>query len=152
MPENAPPPEDRPESELEQSMHHLGKTLGGVMGRLFGEKATGIKVDPETPVLGKDGDEALEVLGQEMGRWLRAAGEGLRQHPTAPGKAVEVMKEVSAAEVEVEEGSSPLSQGLRTFASGLYRSTEAVLDKVAPRRPKPEEEAEAGKEAEVGEE
>lgn len=138
----APPPDEAPEgeaphrSELEEGVEHLGRALGGVMSKLLGEKITGIPVDAERPVIGAQADQAIDELGSTAGRWLRAAGEGLKRHPGSPGQALETMLEERHAPVETEEGVAPLTAGLKTLAGGLYKSTEAVLDKVAPRKPK----------------
>lgn len=142
--ESTPPPpaegseESRSRSELEEGVEHLGRALGGVMSKLLGEKVTGIRLEADRPVIGAEADQALDELGSTAGRWLRAAGEGLKRHPASPGQALETMLEERHAPVQTEEGIAPLTAGLKNLAGGLYKSTEAVLDKVAPRKARPE--------------
>ena len=124
-------------SELEEGLDHLGKAVGGVLTRLLGSRYTQVEVDPEKPVLGPEADAAIERAGEKMGRWLKAAGEGLHSHPTDPIAALDHAAKHKSDQVEVREGEAPLAAGMRALAGGLYRSTEAVLDVVAPRKPKP---------------
>lgn len=124
-------------SELGEGLDHLGRAVGGVLTRLLGPRYTQVELDPERPVLGREADEALERAGATMGRWLRAAGDGLRAHPTDPVRALDhLAKHKDDGDLELREGEAPLAAGMRSLAGGLYRSTEAVLDVVAPRRPK----------------
>jgi len=125
---------DRVASELEEGMHHLGRTMGGLATRLLGSKVTGIEIDPEKPVISKEADQAIDELGSTAGRWLDAAGKGLRAHPSSPSAALDEMMSQREVEVDPPEGVAPLTAGLRSLAGGLYKSTEAVLDKVAPRK------------------
>ncbi|MCB9778993.1 MAG: hypothetical protein H6742_10550 [Alphaproteobacteria bacterium] len=123
-----------PESELEAGLDHLGKAVGGVLTRLLGPRYTKVELDPERPVLGAEADRAVERAGDRMGRWLRATGDGLKAHPTDPIRALDHAAKHKDEDVEVREGEAPFAAGARALASGLYRSTEAVLDVVAPRR------------------
>ncbi len=121
-------------SELEEGVEHLGRVLGGVATRLFGEKVTGRKVDPARPAISAEADAAIAGLGDNLGRLLSAAGRALQEHPAEPGKAVEEVRQHAADPVRTSEGEAPLTVGLRDLAEGVYRSTEAVLDRVAPRK------------------
>lgn len=133
---DAPTPDDgAPASELEESLQHLGKAVGGVMTRLFGEKLTGVHVDPERPVIGREVDQAVTALGDTVGRLLHAVGAGLEAHPTEPGAMVDEVRAAQQAPLEVPEGEAPLTVGLRSLGRGLSRSAEALMDKVSPRRP-----------------
>ena len=123
-------------------MHHLGRTMGGLATRLLGQKITGLEVDPDKPVISKEADQAIEELGSAAGRWLDAAGKGLRAHPDSPSAALDEMMSQREVEVEPPEGVAPLTAGLRSLAGGLYKSTEAVLDKVAPRKAKASDQTE----------
>jgi len=125
---------ERVASELEEGMHHLGRTMGGLATRLLGQKITGLEVDPDKPVISKEADQAIEDLGSAAGRWLDAAGKGLRAHPDSPSAALDEMMSHREVEVDTPEGVAPLTAGLRSLAGGLYKSTEAVLDMVAPRK------------------
>ncbi len=136
---SSPEEEARERSELEDGVEHLGRAFGGLMSKLLGEKVTGIQVEPDKPVLSPQADAAVEEIGELAGRWLSAAGRGLKQHPGSPGRAMESMLEKRHEEVETTEGVAPLTAGLKDLAGGLYKSTEAVLDKVAPRKPKADE-------------
>ena len=128
---------ERQRSELEEGAEHLGRALGGVMTKLLGKKVTGREPDTERPVLGPEADQALDQAGATVGRWLNAAGRALQEHPTSPTRAVEEAGRVSREEpMPDEEGLAPLSVGLKSLGKGLYKTTEAVLDKVAPRKPR----------------
>ncbi len=134
---------ERPGSELEEGLDHLGKAVGGVLTRLLGSRYTRVELDPERPVISPEADEAVDRAGRLVGRWLNATGQGLRSHPTDPLAALNHANAHLRDEVELREGEAPLAAGARSLAGGLYRSTEAVLDIVAPRRPKsPAEQAE----------
>lgn len=139
---DTPSPEDLPDgeqqrqaagSELEEGVESLGRVIGGVATRLFGERVTGRKVDPEKPAISDEADAAISQLGDNLGRLLSAAGRALQEHPVEPKKAVDDVRMHAADPVETEDGEAPLTAGLRDLAQGVYRSTEAVLDKVAPR-------------------
>lgn len=131
----------RPGSELEEGLDHLGKAVGGVLTRLLGPRYTQVDLDPERPVISDEADQALERAGAAMGRWLRAAGDGLKTHPTDPVKALDhVARHKDEDIADLREGEAPLAAGVRSLAGGLYRSTEAVLDIVAPRKPRPQAE------------
>lgn len=127
----APPP-----SDLEDGLHHLGRAFGGVLTRLLGPRVTGQPLDPEKPVLGPEADRVVGEVGDTMGRWLHAAGTSLKDHPTRPGKVIDQTVRHAADDVSTREGETVLTEGLRSFAGGMYKATEAVLDKVAPRKPK----------------
>lgn len=130
------PRESEPQSELGAGLDHLGRAVGGVLTRLLGPRYTQVELDPQTPVLGAEADAAVERAGAVMGRWLNAAGDGLRSHPTDPLAALDHAARHREDEPSLREGEAPLAAGVRALAGGLFRSTEAVLDKVAPRRPK----------------
>lgn len=127
---------DRVASDLEDGVESLGRAFGGAMTRLFGERVTGQKVDPEKPVLGAETDKALGQVSQSLGRLLHAAGKSMQDNPTRPGKVLDDAAKHGKEAVEAREGETELTQGLRSLASGLYKTTEVVLDKVAPRQPK----------------
>lgn len=133
---NAEPGERSPGSELEEGLDHLGKAVGGLLTRLLGPRYTQVELEPDKPVLGAEADAAVDRAGATMGRWLKAAGDGLKSHPTDPIAALDHASKHRDEEPELREGEAPLAAGARAFAGGLYRSTEAVLDAVAPRRPK----------------
>jgi hypothetical protein len=136
-PEDQPKP--RPRSEFEEGVQHFGNVLGGVMTRLLGERVTGQAIDPHKPLLGPNADLAIDKLGDTMGRLLNAAGRGLSAHPDRPVQALDETVRLANEPVETEEGVAPLTEGLRSLANGLYKTTEAVLDRVAPRKPKTSE-------------
>lgn len=121
-------PAEQP-SELEESLNHLGKAMGGVMTRLFGEKVTGVHIDPDRPVIGREVDQAVTSLGDTVGRLLHAVGTGLEAHPTQPSAMVEEVKAAQQAPLEVPEGEAPLTVGLRSLGRGLTRSAEALFGK-----------------------
>ena len=150
-PPGADPKPERETSELEQGLNALGRTVGGVMTRLLGSRYTQVELDPDKPVISREADEAMERAGESLGRWLKATGEGLKTHPTDPIKAMEHAGRHKDEAPELREGEAPLAAGMRVLAGGLYRSTEAVLDVVAPRRPKAGAETSGGGEAEAGE-
>ena len=76
---------DRVASDLEDGVESLGRDFEGAMTRLFGERITGQKIDPEKPVLGEDTDKALGQVSQSLGRLLNAAGKSMQDNPTRPG-------------------------------------------------------------------
>ena len=146
--DEAPPPEDdAPHSELEEGLAHLGRALGGLTSRLLGERVTGIPVPPDRPAVSPEVDAVVEQVGDSLGRLMRATGEGLRRHPTRPLQALEEATRLSREPIEAPEGVGPVTVGLRSLASGLGATAEAVLDKVAPRRPAEPETPEEGDEA-----
>jgi hypothetical protein len=147
MPESkAESPSDRPSgeddkkqaSELEVGIDQLGKVFGGVMTRLLGAGVTGRATNPERSVLGAEADRTVDQVGDTVGRFLKAAGESLKAHPTDPIQVVGETLKHSADPVEAREGEAPLTEGIRSLAGGLYKTTEAILDLVAPRKPKGE--------------
>lgn len=135
-PDDAPqtdPPEDGGlDSELEEGLHHLGNVLGGVATRLLGSGITGRKV-AEKPTISPAADDLISDVGDNLGRLLNAAGKALEAHPTAPGAALDAATREAANPVEAPEGEAPLTEGLRALGRGLAATSEAVLDKVAPR-------------------
>ena len=135
-PSDKEPPPRSSASELEEGLDHLTRAVGGVLTQLLGTRYTQVELDPKRPVISPQADRAVERAGARMGRWLRAAGEGLTEHPTDPVAALDHASKHRREEVETREGEAPLAAGARALAGGLYRSTEAVLDVVAPRRPK----------------
>lgn len=150
-PEAAPAneaPEREPErSDLQQGLEGLGNAITGIAAQLLGSKLVGKA--PERPAISPVADEALRDLGDSVGRALNAAGHALSEHPTAPAKAFEDLREHVADPVEVAEGSAPLTEGLKSLATGIEKVAVGVLDAVAPRRPRRGgEAAEAGEAAE----
>jgi len=123
-------------SELEEGLDHLGRAVGGVLTRLLGSRYTQVELDPDRPVISPEVDDAVDRAGAAVGRWLHAAGEGLVRHPTDPAAAVGHASAHKDDDLELREGEAPLAAGVRALAGGLYRSSEAVLDVVAPRRPR----------------
>ncbi len=133
---DGPPPNSRPDdrdasSELQAGIEQVGKVLGGVLTGLLGSRSTGIK-PTDGPILGKGADEKLHELGDRVGRVLNAAGQHLSEDPSHPAKALERSWTDRDAPVDVDDGDTPLSVGLRAFAKGLSRTTESLLDQIAP--------------------
>lgn len=124
----------RPPSELEEGLSKLGDAVETLTGRLLGEKVLGKAVPADRVAISPAADEAVEKVGEDLGRLLYQAGEGLKAHPLRPDEALHTAKDVDPA--PPPEGLSPLSGGLLNLGSGLFKVTEAVLDKVAPRKPK----------------
>jgi len=145
--DGAPPrDDDAPHSELEEGLAHLGRALGGLTSRLLGERITGIPVPPDRPAVSPEVDAVVEQVGSSLGRLMRATGEGLKRHPTRPLQALDEATRLSREPIETPEGVGPVTVGLRSLASGLGATAEALLDKVAPRRPAgPDTEHAAGK-------
>jgi hypothetical protein len=129
------PKDDRPPrkpSELEAGVEQVSKVVGGVITTLFGSRATGLP-RPKGPVLGDEADDALERLGSSLGRVLHAAGRQLEADPAHPGRALgRSLEPEESPELQIDEDDAPLSAGLRSFARGLSRSTEVLLDQVVP--------------------
>lgn len=125
-------------SELEQGIEQVGRVVGGVLTQLVGSRYTKVELDPEKPVLGAEADETVKRLGSTLGCWLLATGEGLQNNPTDPIAALEHVSKHHDVDPELREGEAPLAAGARVLASGVIRSTEALLDAVAPRKTKPE--------------
>lgn len=123
-----------PRSDLEHGLEGLGNALTGLAAQLLGSKVVG-RV-PDRPAISPTADEALRELGDAVGRVLHAAGHALAEHPTEPGKAFAELREHATDPVEVAEGSAPLTEGLKTLATGLEKVAVGVLDAVAPKKPK----------------
>ena len=138
-PTESKPGAEAPESELDRSLESLGRALEGVAGRLLGPKAIGKEHLPEAPAISPEADEAIEHAGELMGRYLHAAGEALKEHPLDPAQAVRAAQTRTEEPVEAPEGFSPLVGGMKSLGGGLFKVAEGVLDKVAPRKPKPHE-------------
>lgn len=128
-------------SELEEGVKRLGAAVETLAGRLFGEKLLGRPVPPDKVAISPQADEAIARAGADVGRFLHAAGEGLKAHPLRPDEALRAAK---AAEPPPPppEGLTELSSGILNLGGGVFKVAEGVLDKVAPRKPKapPEEE------------
>ena len=131
-PPSAPPEEGSLDSELEEGLHHLGNVLGGVATRLLGSRVTGRAVE-DKPTISPAADDLITGVGDNLGRLLNAAGRALEAHPTAPGAALDAATREAATPVDAAEGEAPLTEGLRALGRGLAATTEAVLDRVAPR-------------------
>lgn len=130
--EDTPP---RSGSELEEGLNHMAKVASGLATRLFGENVTGRPTDPNKSTLSPDADDVVTGLGDNLGRMFNAAGNALKEHPTRPGRMLNETLDNIRAPITVEDGGAPLTSGLRSLADGLFHTTEAVLDRVAPRRP-----------------
>ena len=126
-----------PRSELEDAAVGLGRALGGVMTQLFGTGVTGINPPADRPVISPEADDAIDRGSARLGQWLHGAGEALSHHPLDPSKAVDDASRIRQEPMPVEPGLTPLSIGLRSLAGGLFKTAEAVLDQVAPRKTKP---------------
>lgn len=122
-----------PRSDLEQGLEGLGNALTGLAAQLLGSKVVG-RV-PSRPAISPAADEAVRDLGDTVGRVLHAAGQALAEHPTEPGRAFRELREHATDPVEVAEGSAPLTEGLKSFATGLEKLAVGVLDVVAPKKP-----------------
>lgn len=120
------------DSELQEGLHHLGNVLGGVATRLLGPRVTGRTVE-DKPTISPEADELITGVGDNLGRLLNAAGRALEAHPTAPGAALDAATREAATPVETPEGEAPLTHGLKALGRGLAATSEAVLDRVAPR-------------------
>lgn len=132
MPESKNDRPPRKQSELEAGVEQVSKVVGGVITTLFGSRATGL-ARPEGPVLGEDADDALQRLGSSLGRVLHAAGRELEADPSNPGRALgRSLEPEESPELQLDEDDAPLSAGLRSFARGLSRTTEVLLDQVVP--------------------
>lgn len=83
---------ERLRSDLEQGLESLGKVLTGVAGRLLGPKAVGKEALGPEPTLSPEADELIEKAGEVAGRYLHATGEALKEHPLAPGKALDAAR------------------------------------------------------------
>ena len=125
------------ESELDRGLESLGKVVEGVAGRLLGPKVLGKGELPDGPALSEDADRAIEEAGETVGKLLNAAGVALKEHPLDPSAAVRTAQAHTDDPVPTPEGYSPLVGGMRSLGGGLFKVAEGVLDKVAPRKPKP---------------
>lgn len=133
--------DEKKKSDLETAVDDLGKLATGLAGKLFGPKLVGKdKLDPDQPVLSPEADRAIDQVGENIGRLLHAAGEGLKKRPLDPVQALGEAEQAARAEElpPPPEGWSELSGGLKNLAEGFGSVAEGVLDVVAPRKPKAE--------------
>lgn len=135
---------ERLRSDLEQGLESLGKVLTGVAGRLLGPKAVGKEALGPEPTLSPEADELIEKAGEVAGRYLHATGEALKEHPLAPGKALDAARGHLDDPLAPPPGSAPLVEGLKTLGSGLEKVAEGLLDQVAPRKPRPHDDDSQG--------
>lgn len=138
LPGDNAPPDNEPErpglgSELEEGLHHLGNVLGGVATRLLGPGITGRTLS-DRPTISPAADGLIDDAGDNLGRLLHAAGRALEANPTAPGAAFGAATRNAASPIEPAPDEAPLTEGLRALGRGLAATSEAVLDRVAPRR------------------
>lgn len=125
-------------SEFSAGAEALSRMATGIAARLLGPRAVRRDTMPETPAISPEIDQAIGAAGDALGRLLHATGEAMKHHPADPaGVAREAQAHLNDP-VEVPEGWSPLSVGVRSMGGGLLKVTEGVLDVVAPRRQKPE--------------
>ena len=124
---------EKKRSELEEGVEHLGQMVGGVLTRLLGEKVTGVPIDHDKPTVSAEADKAIEDVGQRVGRFLHAVGQGMRAHPDDPSKAWEEARE-HPDEPHPAEGETELTEGVRAFVGGVLKTTEKALDKISPRK------------------
>ena len=120
------------ESELEEGLQHLGNVLGGVATRLLGPAVTGRNID-DRPTISPAADALISDMGANLGRLFNAAGRALESHPSAPGAALDAAARDASTPVSPAEGEAPLTAGLRSLGRGLAATSEAMLDRVAPR-------------------
>lgn len=135
-PGRASDPKKAARSELEDAAAGIGRALGGVMTQLFGPGVTGIAPPADRPVISPEADDAIDRGGARLGQWLHGAGEALAHHPLDPSRMVDDANRIAHEPMPSEPGLTPLSIGLRSLAGGLYKTAEAVLDQVAPRKAK----------------
>ena len=131
---DAPSPPPPLGSELEDGLQHLGNVLGGVATRLLGSSVTGRSLD-ERPSISPQADALITDVGDNLGRLFHAAGRALESHPTEPGAALNAAARSASEPVSPEVGEAPLTAGLRSLGRGLAATSEAMLDRVAPRKP-----------------
>jgi hypothetical protein len=124
----------RPESDVRQGLRSFGRAFETVTGRLLGPKVVGKEIAPEDVAISPETDAALLRAGEELGRLLHAAGEGLKAHPTVPAEAIRVAREHRDDAPPPPPGLTALSGGLLNFGGGMAKVAEGVLDVVAPRR------------------
>ena len=126
----------KPESDMNRGLRSFGRALETVTGRLFGSRVTGKAVRRDDVAFSPGTDAALERAGEDLGRLLHAAGEGLKAHPMRPAEALRVAREHQHDEPEAREGLTQLSTGILNLGGGVARVAEGVLDTVAPRKTK----------------
>jgi len=135
----------RERSELEEGVERVSHVVGGVLTRLLGPKVTGVPLDPDKPTVSPDADKAIEDAGERVGRFLHAVGQGLRAHPDDPAKAWDEARH-APEEPHPADGETALTEGVRAFASGILKTTEKALDRIAPRTSGPSTSEPAGEE------
>ncbi|MFZ5478195.1 MAG: hypothetical protein ACOZNI_15620 [Myxococcota bacterium] len=123
-----------PKSELGKSVESLGRALESAAGQLFGEKVIGKELAPDQVAISEETDAAMRKAGEEIGRVLHAAGEGLKAHPLDPAAALEEAKAHKDDLIEGEPGLTRLSIGIKHLGGGLFKVAEGVLDTVAPKK------------------
>jgi len=121
-------------SELAEGLHRMSRVAEGVATRLLGSRVTGRPQREDRPILGEEADAQLDRLGARVGRLLSAAGDGLKAHPVNPIEALEHTLSERDQDLEIPEGDGPITVGLQSLAGGVYKSAEALLDVVAPRK------------------
>lgn len=136
--------DEKTRSDLENAVDDVGRMVTGLAGRLFGAKAVEKVKRPEGPAISPEVDEAIGQVGDAMGRFLHAAGEGMKKHPLDPLAALDEVGKGATAPAPAPEGWSELSGGIKTFAQGLGSVAEGVLDVVAPKKPKADDAEDPG--------
>lgn len=126
--------ESERESELAKGLESAGRIVEGLAARVLGPKSVGKETVPETPTVSPEVDQAISELGHTVGRYLHAAGEGLKEHPTDLIEAGRAAQDHVQDPVTAPDGWSPLVGGALTLGEGLLKVTEGVLDVVAPRK------------------
>lgn len=117
-------------------MESFGRALETATGKLFGAKVIGKPVAEERMAISPEMDEKMMQAGEDLGRLLHAAAEGLKAHPLDPMGAVRTAKEHTGDTVSKEEGLTSLSTSILELGGGLAKVAEGVLDQVAPRKKK----------------
>ncbi len=146
-------PADNLVQDLSDGLHDLGKFATGVAGKVLGPRADVAEGEPDRTVVTPEIDGAIEKAGEAVGHWLRSAGEGMTEHPTEPGDAVDATREKGRESERVDsaddDGWSPLVQGARVFSEGVGAVAGELFDTLADevsRKPKPTTYAQASEE------